>query len=196
MDELELPSGLRKKEDQEEKEVQKIIKSGVVVRKQPLLIRIFRNDVVNEFVWDIIIPAAKSTISDIIANAVDTAFYGEDQSHKRRSSRLRRERGRTVVSYNNMYNARKSEPRTRNKNRHVFDDVIIESRQDAEDVLSTLVDLIDMYNVTTVSDFYDACGIQADYTDAKYGWDNLSDAYIRPVRGGYIISLPRPKPLE
>ncbi len=81
--------------------------------------------------------------------------------------------------------------RSRNKARHIFSDLVLATRSDAEEVLSTLVEYVDMYELVTVADFYDAVGVASDYTDTKYGWDDLREAYIRPVRGGYIIEFPR-----
>lgn len=80
--------------------------------------------------------------------------------------------------------------------RHDFDDILFESRGEAEDVLSYLVDLTIDYGVASVADFYDLSGIESQFTDNKYGWTNLRDACIDRVRNGYIIRLPQAKPLD
>jgi hypothetical protein len=74
--------------------------------------------------------------------------------------------------------------------------VIIESRGDAEEVLSVLVDMIDKYDVATVADFYDAVGMTTEYSDHNYGWDNLSRSTVQRVRDGWILIMPEPGALN
>lgn len=184
------------------KEIKRVVKGAVRRRKEPLLDRIFGGEtaqgIVEYVLWEVLVPAAKSTLSDIVSNTIELALYGDTS---RRSSRLKRDRDRTVVSYNSMYDKRprrsdkRSNPRPR-RDRHRFDDVVVAARVDAEEVLSTLIDLVDQYGLATVGDFYDACGISSEYTDRKYGWESLNEASIHPVRGGYIIDLPKPTPIE
>lgn len=186
-----------------EKNVTKVTKGAVRQRKEPLLYRIFGGEtarnIATYILWDVIVPAAKSTIADSINNSLDMMFYGDEGGRSGRSNRVRRDKGRSYVSYNSIYDNRHREPSTRkdrNRGRHRFDDVVIEYRSDAEEVLSTLVELIDQYELCTVKDFYEAVGISSEYTDHKWGWESLGNASIRPVRGGYIIELPAPRPLE
>lgn len=183
----------------------RVVKGVVRQRKAPFLDRIFGGETaksIGEYIiWDVLIPAAKSTFSDIVSNTIEMALYGETGA--KRSNRLRRDRDRTIVSYNSMYNKRSSgrssersrEPR-RVQNRHRFDGVVIESRVDAEEVLSTLIDFIEQYEMATVADFYDACGLSSEYTDRRFGWEDLHNASVHPVRGGYIIDLPKPHPID
>ena len=77
-----------------------------------------------------------------------------------------------------------------------YDDVVIESRAEAEEVLSNLIELIEQYDVAKLSDFYDMVGIDSDFSDEKYGWTNLSRATVSRVRDGYTIILPKPKPID
>jgi hypothetical protein len=51
--------------------------------------------------------------------------------------------------------------------------------------------LIDTYGIVSVADFYDLVGITGNYTDNKYGWNNIHSASIVRVREGYMIKLPR-----
>lgn len=188
------------KKPKEEKKVVRVTKGGIHKRKEPLLLRIFGGETaksIGSYIWwDVIIPATKSTFADAINNSVDMIFYGSESRTK--SSRLRRDKGRSYVGYNSMYNNRSQEPERRDRNRanHRFDDVIIETRADAEEVLSTLLELVDQYELCSVADFYEAVGLTSEYTDNKWGWEGLGQASIRPVRGGYILELPQPKPIQ
>ena len=74
--------------------------------------------------------------------------------------------------------------------RHDFDDILFESRGEAEDVLSHLVDLTIDYGVASVADFYDLSGIESQFTDNKYGWTNLRDAEVtESMRDAYRVMV-------
>lgn len=188
----------------EEKKVAKVTRGSVARRKEPLLDRIFGGETARSIgsyvIWDVLIPAAKSTISDIVTQSVEMLFYGERGSGRRSSSRIRRDRDRSYVSYNSMYDTPRRSisggKERHRRDRHDFGDIIFETRGDAEEVLTALIELIDQYDLATVEDFFDAVGLPTEYTDGKYGWNSLGNVAIKPTRGGWFITLPRPKPIE
>lgn len=200
------PANPIKPKEEPARKVQKVVKGGIYQRKEPILYQIFggetANNIATYILWDVLIPAIKSTLSDMITNSVDMLFYGEGSRSGRSTSRVRRDRDRSYVSYNSLYDNRRPRRESsgrsikRNRDRHRFDDIIFDNRTDAEEVLTTLVELVDQYDLATVEDFYDAAGLQAEYTDGKYGWDDLREAMVRSVRGGYILSLPTPLPID
>lgn len=191
----------REKKD-EPKKIEKIIQGSVVKKKKPLSKRVvetFLGDDVGSvssyILYDVLIPAAKTTISDMVSSGIEMLLFGEAKG-----ARTRRDKGRSYVSYNNYYNKgdryERREPSLRNRSRHNFDDIILDSRGEAEEVLSHLVDLVDDYGMASVADLYDLVGITSNFTDNKYGWTNLSSASVSRVRDGYLIDLPRAMPLD
>lgn len=136
---------------------------------------------------DVVIPTIKKTITDV----VDMILYG---GSKRSSSRSIASR----VSYRSYYDeprtARRDEPRT--VQGYSYDDVILETRGDAEEVLDKLNEIIDTYQIASVADLYDLVGISGNYTDNKYGWTNLSSADVVRTRDGYQLKLPRALPIK
>lgn len=197
------PSNSRRSRGSEEepRKVTKLISGSVSKREKPLLMRIFGESegVGNYILWDILIPAFKDTILDMIRNGSEMIIFGETRT----KSSLRRDRDRSYVSYGSFAREReRREPRDRggrssyNRGRHNFDDIIIDTRGDAETVLENLVDLIEEYGQATVADFYGFIGMEVEWSDNKFGWETLNRASIRPVRGGYIIELPKAIPLD
>lgn len=188
----------------EESEKIKKVTSAVVVEKQkPLLARIFgehMSDIGTYILWDVIVPTAKSTISEIITNGIEMILYGESGSTPYRRRRgISRDRDRSYVSYNSMYSrdrSRRPSKRSSKRNRHQFDDIVIESKAEAEEVLTVLVEAVEMYDSCSVADLYEAVGLPPEFTDHKWGWYNLSSAYVKRDRFGYTIVLPKPEPLE
>jgi hypothetical protein len=80
---------------------------------------------------------------------------------------------------------------------HEFDEIILESRAEAELVLEKLTDLIEQYDVATVADLYELVGISSSHVDQKWGWDDIRDSGAERVRGGgYLLSLPKTKPVD
>ena len=77
-----------------------------------------------------------------------------------------------------------------------FDDIILESRGEAEEVLSHLLELVENYGVASVADLYELVGITGSFTDNKYGWTNLSTASVSRVRDGYLLNLPNATPID
>ena len=203
-----------KPKKEEPKKVEKVISGSVVKRKKSLMKRIsetFLGDdigsVTSYVLHDVLIPAAKSTFSDMINGGIERLLFGEA-----RGSRTRRDKGKSYVSYNNYYKADDRDDRRnsrdsrdsresrdaspRNRTRHTFDDIVLDSRGEAEEVLSHLVDLTIDYGMASVADLYDLVGITSNFTDNKYGWNDLSTATVSRVRDGYLIDLPKTVPID
>lgn len=190
--------------------VEKIITGHVIKKKKSFGKKIveafFSNgedvdNVAGYVIHDVLIPAAKSTISDMVSDGIEMLMYGEVRHGHR--SRDDRDRNRSYVSYDNYSrNDRDRDSRDRrefsyqDRARHNFDDIILGMRGEAEDVLNHLVDQTIDYGMVTVADLYDLVGIEPNYTDDKYGWTNLSTAKVIRVRDGYLIDLPKPRLLD
>jgi len=199
----EFPSNSKTTEKKEKETTRKVTKAVVVEKQKPLLTRMLgdhMSQVGTYILWDVLIPAAKSTISDIISNGIEMVLYGEPGT--KRKGRLHRDRDRSYVSYNSIYDRQsrrsrqRERPSDRGRSRHQFDDIIIESKPEAEEVLTVLVEAIEMYESCAVADLYEAVGLPTDFTDHKWGWFNLSSAYVKRDRFGYSLVLPKPEPLE
>lgn len=194
-DQTAFPSNSHKYKQEKEKKVEKVIQGNVVTRKKPLGKKFSENflgdDIQNVrgyIIFDVIIPAIKETISNVVSNGVEMLLFGEPKA-----SKVGKKNG-SYVSYSNYYN--KSERRSSNINnregRHDFRDIILETRGEAEEVLSNLVDLVYDYGSASVADLYDLVGITGNFTDNKYGWTDMSGASVSRARGGgYIIDLPK-----
>lgn len=137
---------------------------------------------------DILIPTIQKTILDIVTGGLEMSFYGNSNSKKRRSG--------TRESYQNYY-YRNEAPRRSYGRRHYVDDIILDSRGEAEEVLSLMDELIDKYGAARIADLYDAVGITGSHTDYNYGWTNLRSAsVVRTIDGGYMLKLPREELLD
>ena len=198
---MDFPSNAHKNREKKEepKKIEKVVTGKVVTRKKPLGKRILETfvgeDVGNVYsyvLYDVLIPAAKSMIYDSVKGGLEMRLFGEKQG-----SRTRRDQGRSYVSYNNYSDSRRPSDRRemthQNRARHNFEEIILDSRGEAEEVLSHLVDLIVDYGQATVSDLYDLVGIAENFTDRRYGWGDLRHASVGGrTRDGYLLNLPKP----
>lgn len=153
-----------------------------------------RGDVGEYLIFDVLIPAAKDTLTDLVGRGLEMLLYGESRGYSSRS----RSGGRTGYhNYSKYSQTERKRPQTTQRNRRTmnFDDIVFDNRADAEQVLDYIIGRIEDYEVATIADFYDAAEITADYTDNKWGWYDLADAYVKRVRDGFIIVLPRPEQL-
>ena len=142
-------------------------------------------------VMDVLVPAVKKAISDIVRDGIDMILYGE--SRGRRSS--------TSSSYVSYRDYSRSDDRDRFRDSRIrsgynHDDIILESRGEAEEVLTRMDELIDTYGVVSVADLYDLIGKSCEYTDNKYGWTNIRNAEAIRVRDGYMLKLPKALPIK
>lgn len=188
----------KKKTDstQEKKAISKIT-SGKVVQKKKTLGKKFSETFLGDsmesvssyIINDVIVPTAKDLLYDIVTDSLGISLYG-----KAKSGRSKIGKSGSRFNYNKVsYKQETTSPRMTSRNRatHNFDDIVLESRVEAEEVISHLVDLIENYGMTSVADLYDLVGITSNFTDNKYGWDNLSSASVSRTREGYLLNLPK-----
>ena len=185
----------------ERKKVEKVIK-GTVKTKKKSEIRKFAdifvaedaNTVKSYLIQDLLIPSIKNTILDLIIEGATILFKGEPgRNRKSGSSSV------DYVSYRHYAdrNRRDEHKYSGSRSSYGYDDIVLDSRGEAERVLTCMDELIETYGFVTVADLYDLVGKSCNYTDNKYGWTNLRSAEPVRVRGGdYMLRLPKAYPID
>lgn len=192
------------------KKVEKVITGKVVTQKRGLgkkirdnLIEEDGNSVLDYILHDVLIHAAKTMICEAVGwgGIAEMLLFGD-----KKGSRVRRENGRNVITnYNGVVHKSSLTRDTRDtrremsrtgRARHNFDEIVLETRGEAEEVLSHLVDLTLDYGMASVADLYDLVDIPSNFTDNNFGWTDLRNASVSRVRGGYLINLPRVQALD
>jgi len=72
-----------------------------------------------------------------------------------------------------------------------IDDILFSSRKKAEEVLSTMRDVIDTRGVVRMSDVKKMVELEIRHMDNMYGWTSIDDAEIKSVKDGFVIKLPK-----
>lgn len=167
------------------------------------------DEVKSYIIYDILGPAVKDMISAIVNSAlsalkdtIETSLYGAprksydrasytDYTKRYKSQYPAVKKDRSSYEFKPRDNPTWKRPSTGN-----FNDVPpCRSRGDAERVLGKLVNDISKYGEVSVGDYYDQLGISSDFTDRKWGWNDLSQSGTYRAQDGYRLDLPDPEPL-
>lgn len=211
--EVELPSNAHNKqgpravtEGPPERETPAAVINGKVRRKgkpQSFLADTGRN-IWQYVLTDVILPTLKETVYEIITGGSERAIFGEvRRSRPGMTSYNRFARpggGVTTTPSTNPY-ANPTTPRTVTRQAratHNFDDIVLESRDEADAVLEGIKTLVQTHGNASVGDLFALCDIESVFTDHQWGWTDREAVNIRivPVRGGFMIRTPPTVPVS
>lgn len=202
-----------KQVEEGDKKVQKVIKGEAKTRKRPMHKRIFESfiggqpeNVSEHVIFEVMIPAARDLVVDGFMSAIESTFYPAGRSNRRRFSTFSSGGsgfGASQYGHTNYQSpsARRPDPReeatSRRVKAHDFREIILDTRVEADEVIDRLFDLISKYELATVADLYDLCGMSSTWADRNHGWTDIRGAGATRIRGGqYLLNLPRPEPLK
>lgn len=203
------------KPDVPEKNVQKVV-SGSAIQRKPSLGKRIRGvflggdykSVKDYMVLEVFVPALKDTIADAVTGGIERMVFGENVRPGRRGGRYAPGPHQAYNNYAGISQRHvvpggpfQQDPRQQlsryARATHTFDEVIFPSRVDAEAVLRGMFELMDQFEVVTVSDFLELAGISGNnYMDHKFGWTDLRGVMVHRDRGGFILGLPPTEPID
>jgi hypothetical protein len=146
----------------------------------------------------VLVPGVKDMLAEMGQAAIERFIYGDTRPRRGTTNPLGN------VAYHRMGPQRQRDDRPpfpnrlsrRARARHNFDEVVIPSREEAEEVLDRLFELISKYESATVADLYELTGIESSHTDQRWGWTDLRGSSVGRLRGGgYLLDLPEPDPM-
>lgn len=180
-----------------EKEAIKPVVTGPVVKREKSFMHKASDaffggsngSVTDYLLFEVFIPAAKNTIYDALTGGLAHIFGDSRRAPSGQGPRA------GYTSYNTVRNRPESRVATRQRGSNQPEDLIVQTRTEAEEVIDGLRILINQFQLATVADYYALARITPSFTDDKWGWTDLRSANFRPVNGGYLIMLPPTKPL-
>lgn len=195
----------------EKKEIQPVV-TGKVIKKNKSFGSKFREvflgmelkSASRYIAADVLLPALRNTIVEATTRGIERLIYG-DQAPPRSSGRS----GYTnATRYNytqspfDRYGPRQREYiNTRGRptptvRRGGIADIILERREDVDQVLERFSDLMDSFDVVSVADLYDLVRLPSTYVDNEWGWTDLKQIDVQQVREGWLLLLPNPEHLS
>lgn len=187
-------------EEAAEKKIEKVVTGPVKVKKKGEMHKLadvfIAEDAsrVKSYIFaDVLVPAIKKLVYDVFTNGIDMILYGGRGGGDKKP-------GSPYVSYNRYSDRAHDSGRNYEANKVKYsyspNDITVNSRGEAEYVISEMMAIIKRYGFVTVADLYDLVGVAANYTDQKYGWTNVDSAEPIRVRDGYMLKLPKALPID
>lgn len=195
------PNSYKYKEQQKtlttDKKIEKVVNGTVKTRKRNGVTKlkdVFVNEDaknVKSYIFsDVLVPAIKKLLYDIVNDGASMLLFGNTSSGRKKTIG-------SNVSYRQFYDSKVEDRRPVSSSRFDYEDLIFESRGEAEAALSKMDEVIDVYGTVSVADLYDMCDLTAPYTSNRYGWSNIQTAEVARLRdGGYVLKLPRALPIS
>lgn len=182
---------------EEKKKVEKVVSGKAIPKKktemQKLASSVFAEDwakVKDYTLKEVLIPTISEGLYTVITSALSMLLLGG-------KGRISKGTGASKMNYQGYYNRpTERQTSTKTRNSYAYDDVVVENRGEAEEVLDRMYDILETYKMVSIADLYELVGFDVQYTDNKYGWTDLRNAGVERVRDGYLIKLPKASPLD
>ena len=153
-------------------------------------------------IFEIALPAAQDLFLESFFGGVEKLVRGDNYRRRGSTPPQSGPAGNVQYNYNrvSMGPSRYSSPQRaisrQARARHNFDEIVLDQRAEAEEVIDRLFELVSAYESASVADLYELVGLASTHTDQKWGWMDLQGAGVTRVRGGYLLDLPEPQPLD
>lgn len=199
------PNSHKSKEEAKraEKKVERVVtgvakpkKKGELTKIKEAFISEDADNIKSYIKQELLIPSFKKLICDIVTDGISILLYGE-------RGRSTKPGNASKISYGRFFNSPQKDPRpalsapSQSRSTVRYDEYLIESKAEAEEVLNRMEELIENYEMASVADLCEMIGITCDRTWNKYGWTDIHTAYVSRAReGGYLLNLPKPEPLN
>lgn len=207
MDTPEFPPNSEASKKGRDKKIERVT-SGEVTRKKKSLRKQFQETfiagsmqtAVRYVAFDVLLPAAREMIYESVSEGFRNLIFGDKS--RRRGSTTPQSGPTGYVQYNRASTGppwASSPQRAMSRQaraRHDFDEIVLDSRAEAEEVIDRLYDVVNKYEFASVADLYELVGLPSVHTDNKWGWSNIRGAGVSRVRDGYLLDLPDPEPLD
>lgn len=153
--------------------------------------------------WDTLLPGARDVFANGLHNGIDMFLDGQTNGGYRRNFRSGiSSGGYSQISKHNpdhvlgSSRSRQIQEAPDNRDRHDMAIYEIDSRVEAEEVLTQMTYLIDQFDICTFADFLQMVRITPAHTDYKFGWEEIGGTRVVHSRGAYFLDLPRPSQLK
>lgn len=200
------PNPIDKSAAKPEKKIERVTSAPAVRRKKNVGRRLSENitgtdsrTVAEHVVFSVALPALKDLIFEVFTEGMHQKLFGNDVSRARVGRQIA---GKTSkISYESVSKKKplgvgNNQERVISRVRGDVDDIFLETRAEALEVIERMYDLLSTYGLVTVADLYGLVGQSAAFTDERRGWDDLRGADVRHHRDGYMLVLPRPSSID
>lgn len=155
----------------------------------------------NYMVGDVIIPTIQDAMIEALQGGIERVIKGDTQPRKSTAPSAYSTIPRT--NYQSQFRSPNAAPpqqrsiSPQSRSMHNFGEILLESRQEANDVIEMLYETLSRFGTVKVADLYTMTGIQSSHVDHQWGWDNLRGTKaVRQRNGRFLLDLPEPTALN
>jgi hypothetical protein len=188
------PNSYKSKEEPPKKKIEKVAngklkKKSEIKKFTDIFVARDFSDVLSYVAGEILLPALKKAIVDGVSGGIKMLINGDASDNRSSGSPA------SKVYYSSYYKGGSSTNPSCVPNFN-SDEVVFTDLGEARNVLTRMNEVLSIYQVVSVSDFYDLVGVTGPYTGNNYGWTDLRTATIVNTSDGYVIKLPKAMPLH
>ena len=201
----------RTRPDGEPEKIERVVTSAETVRRKRGLGRQVKETFIGGsargafeyMVTDVVVPAIQTTILDALQGGLERLIRGDTRPRRGYAPSSNNDPNLGRFNYQSISAANRGHapPPQRMLSRQArargtFDDIVIPTRPEAEEVLDRMYEILHREGEVKVAELYELTGIQTSHTDHRWGWHQLRGARVTPLRsGGYLLDLPEPESL-
>lgn len=197
---------IKKSEKQETVALAPVVSGKAAVKKKSegkkFLDAFFEGDVNNlgaSIISNVVIPAVRDLIWNSVERAVKGLLYGDFSSSRGSDRNSIPARQVDFTRYSDRRRRDRDDYRDSSRD-DIYDygEIFLEDRRDADAIVDRVFELLDRYQWVSVAQLYELAGLRGRYTDHNYGWRDRdrNSIYVTTTRGGYLVKMPRPRPLD
>jgi len=154
---------------------------------------------------NVVVPGIKNMLYNSLVRGANTAIFGKDAVNP--GVRVTSGESRVFISYDGLSKnvlqqtpQKPQEPKTENSYSGLVNEIIFSSQEEAVKARNEVIDRLEDYDILSVKDLCIISGVKSDWAKDSYGWhiQNLTDKDIQLIEipGGWLLKLPKPRPIE
>jgi hypothetical protein len=184
--------------------LESVVKKGQVIQKKPNILKRTARSMVAEdvnnvgdfVVTDILVPALRNLIYDVIVGGAGRTIFGSAQARRPGiSPGVFGTAQNLKTAYHNVTNSAPAAQPAMSRQaqaRFDFSEISLTDHSEAILIIELLKQRIAEYGTASVADLYDLLGHTGGHTDQNWGWKDLSTAKPHQNRSGFVLDLPHP----
>lgn len=199
----ELNNSKKAQAAQEPKKIEPVVKGPVALKKPSAMARLKNKFLAGDakqtadYVGsNVVVPGVKQLLLNTLTNGLSMLIMGSAGKQPNTYNNGGYCGGRSYPYYASYMQNIPQQPQQpappKNYGVTDYNNIVFSSYSDADQALSTMIDILERYQWVSINDYYELAGLTAPFTGVNYGWNDLSNTHIVPANGGYVLTLPRP----
>lgn len=204
LDPKEFPANSKKSKEPavEAKQIEQVVTTGVTEKKRSLGKKLSETFFGGDFqsaarfvTTDVLLPAVRNLFVEATTRGIERVIYGDRAPTRQTPMQPMFGQGHTKYNYTPQSQSSVMMPkqpphRTQPSPTRKADEIMFQSREQAELILENMSNVLDKYGAVSIADLCAMVGFPSTYVDNNWGWTRLGHSAIRQTRNGWLLDLP------